>query len=246
MNKLFNGLPLYTLDSNTSKEEIEKYQLGLYEIAFTGDPAIGIKGVALNKSFKVNLSINNEKRIVAGPAMIPDYPMYRKGDEQDPEGYYVEFSVDAVREEYEKFLINTDTRYAFNDEHTSTKINAAILESWIIESDNDKSKFYGFEDLPLGTVFTVVKVLDDEYWNKQVKANGKFGFSIQGNFIHRPVKLATDLFHPNCRCEIVDGKLITEEDVCDYCKEQKKELNLKEIIELIKNMDNDSFLNFFK
>ena len=28
------------------------------------------------------------------------------------------------------------------------------------------------------------------------------------------------LFHPNCRCKIVDGKLIKEADCCDYCQEQ--------------------------
>jgi hypothetical protein len=246
-NKLFNGLPLYQLDSDGTKEQIEKFGLGLYEIAFTGNPAIGIKGVALNKEFIVNLSKDDDKKIVAGPALIPNYPMFRKGDTEDPNGYYVEFTLNGVRNEYEKFLINTDTRFAFNNEHTDTKVKSVILESWIIESEGDKAaSVYGFNDLPMGTVFIVVKVLDDKYWADEVKANSRYGFSIQGSFIHRPVELkavnlTTDLIHPNCNCKIEDGKFIAQEDCCELCVEARKSYNstqLNKMIRDINNMDN--------
>jgi hypothetical protein len=38
---------------------------------------------------------------------------------------------------------------------------------------------YGF-DLPVGTWFIEVKITDEEFWNKEVKENGKYGFSIEG------------------------------------------------------------------
>lgn len=210
--KLINGLPLYRLDTDLETD----VQLGLFEIAFTSDPAIEVKGVTLNKTpnkdFKVALFSNSERKIVAGPALIPDYPMYRSPDKWDKFGSYIEFTADTIRKEYEKFMINSNGKAVFNDEHTNTKVDAVILESWIIEGENDKSNFYGFNNLPVGTMFIVAKILDDQYWAKDIKEEKKFGFSIEGNFAYKPVEL---------------GKM-----------------TLKNIEDMIKNMSNEEFLKW--
>jgi hypothetical protein len=60
-------------------------------------------------------------------------------------------------------------------------VPAFIKGSWIIEDEtNDKSKMYGYTDLPVGTWFIEVKIEDKEFWNKEVKLKNRSGFSIEG------------------------------------------------------------------
>jgi hypothetical protein len=59
----------------------------------------------------------------------------------------------------------------------------SVVESWIIEGENDKSKNYGF-DLPQGTWMISMKVNNDEIWDK-VKLGEVKGFSIEGYFADR-------------------------------------------------------------
>jgi hypothetical protein len=59
-------------------------------------------------------------------------------------------------------------------------VEAFILEDWIVEDPvYDKSRKYGFE-VPVGTYMIKVKIENKEFWNQEVKGNGKFGFSIEG------------------------------------------------------------------
>jgi hypothetical protein len=56
-----------------------------------------------------------------------------------------------------------------------------VVESWIKESNNDKSTDYGFGDLPVGTWFVSMKINNSEIWSK-VKNNELNGFSVSGFF----------------------------------------------------------------
>jgi len=57
-----------------------------------------------------------------------------------------------------------------------------VFESWIVEDPNfDKSKKYGL-DVPEGTWMVSMKVDDEDIWNKYVKQDKVFGFSIEGQF----------------------------------------------------------------
>jgi hypothetical protein len=68
-------------------------------------------------------------------------------------------------------------------EHSQKLKGMSVVESWIIEGENDKSKNYGF-DLPQGTWMISMKVNNDEIWNK-VKLGEVKGFSIEGYFADR-------------------------------------------------------------
>jgi hypothetical protein len=68
-------------------------------------------------------------------------------------------------------------------EHSQKLKGMSVVESWIIEGENDKSKNYGF-DLPKGTWMISMKVNNDEIWNK-VKLGEVKGFSIEGYFADR-------------------------------------------------------------
>lgn len=120
---------------------------------------------------------DEEKQIIAGPALIPDLKIYRY--DEDLGEYYVVFTKEVIEKMVEKFNQQPKSE-TINLDHSSTIAPAFIKGSWIVENPElDKSRMYGF-DLPEGTWFLEVKVTDHEFWQKEVKERGKFGFSIEG------------------------------------------------------------------
>lgn len=122
---------------------------------------------------------SEEKHIVLGPAMIPDQKIFRKDELGNP--YYVYFSTDTIKMIAEKYMRNK--LIDNNDEMHNGKAvkDVHVLESWIKESENDKSTDYGYEKLPVGTWFVSMKVNNAEIWDK-VKAGKLNGFSVSGFF----------------------------------------------------------------
>ena len=126
---------------------------------------------------------NDEKRIVLGPAMVPDQKIFRKDAMGNP--YYVFFSPETIRMIAEKYMKNQYTRN--NDlMHDGKAVkDVYVIESWIKEDDQDKSIKYGYEDLPKGTWFVAMKIaktqMGDKVWN-QVKEGKLNGFSVSGFF----------------------------------------------------------------
>ncbi len=128
-------------------------------------------------------SMDEDKRIVTGPLMIPNKMILRK-DKTTDEPYYVYYSKKTIRKMAEKFLAmnkhnNTDTNHSYDITTDNT-----LLESWISESMTaDKSYKYGFS-LPIGTWFVSYKINSDETW-KDIKEGKYKGFSLAGPFIER-------------------------------------------------------------
>lgn len=117
-----------------------------------------------------------EKRMVAGPFMVPDLPIYRRTGEEEFEVY---FSAQTIESAVKKFFKNRGS-LAVNEEHTSKMAPAYIVESWIVEDPaRDKSTAFGFS-LPKGTWFGVMHVESQEYWDEMVKTGRVSGFSIEG------------------------------------------------------------------
>ena len=151
---------------------------GIDLISLVENPAIMIKGLAFNKNEKLfQFKYDDDKQIIAGPAIIPDFPIYRFDNEIGE--YYVVFKKETIELMVEKFNKNPK-QLPINLEHTSEIVPAFIKGSWIIEdSEKDKSKLYGFDSLPVGTYFIEVKVTNKEYWER-IKKEDKTGFSIEG------------------------------------------------------------------
>lgn len=155
-------------------------------------------------------SIDKEKMILAGPALIPDLLIYRK-DKVDGE-YLVRFSAETIRMISDKFFKNNNN-WAINVDHTNRLVNGFIIGHWIVEDTyHDKSKHYGF-NLPVGTMFIEVKILDKEFWQNEVREMGKDGFSVQGRLGHKLVEMAREMeLHKCC----------TKHYLTDYKKEIEK------------------------
>lgn len=138
-----------------------------------------------NASLRFSFSLDDEKRIVAGPLMVPNRFILRRDENGEP--YYVFFSKDTIKRIQERF--NKQQRQNRTDvDHDGNILNDNILlEQWIVESRvHDKSRYYGFDGLPLNTWFGVYKINDDETW-KKIKNKEVLGFSIAGDFINKAV-----------------------------------------------------------
>lgn len=173
---------------------------GIEAISVVENPAIESDFIALkNQEFKL-AEVDKEKRILMGAALIPNKPIYRTNGEQE---YYIYFSKDTVRKASELFFIKGNQNNTTLEHQLELKGLTAV-ESWIVESEQDKSRMYDL-DVPMGTWMVSMKVNNDDVW-KQVKEGKVKGFSIEGYFadkLERPNE-------PNNLSEIEDEYLLEE------------------------------------
>jgi len=157
---------------------------GIDAISVVENPAIEEDFVALkNQEFKL-AEVDAEKRILMGPALIPNKPIYRKNEDKE---YYIYFSKNTVKKASELFLMRGKQNNS-TFEHQTPLQGMSVVESWLVEDDKqDKSRKYGL-DVPVGTWMVSMKVNNEEVW-QEVKAGKIKGFSIEGYFadkIERP------------------------------------------------------------
>jgi len=156
-------------------------QAGIQAISIVESPAIEEDFIALKEEERVELkTIDEDKRVLLGAALVPNKPIYRRNGEDE---YYIYFSQDTVRKASELFFINGNQNKA-TLEHQIDITGLSVVESWIIEGEQDKSKMYGM-NLPVGTWMVSMKVHNDEIWNDYVKSGRVKGFSIEGYFVDK-------------------------------------------------------------
>jgi hypothetical protein len=152
---------------------------GIEAVSVVEFPAIEENFIALNKHQVQLKEVDQEKRILMGPALTPNKKIYRN-DEKTKREWEIFFSEDTVRKASELFLMRSNQNNA-TLEHAKEIDGMSVVESWIIDDPKtDKSKLYGF-DLPKGTWMISMKVNNDDIW-KRVKAGEVKGFSIEGYF----------------------------------------------------------------
>lgn len=153
-------------------------EAGVDSIALVDEPAIERQWMAFSKQpkayqFEVT---NEEKRVISGPLMIADLPIYRR-DSEDNE-YYVVFNPETIRKIVYKYMKEGRTD-SVNEMHETFVDGVFMFESFII--DDRKKTPRGYEELTEGSWFGSFKVDNDDIW-EQVK-NGDFkGFSVEGLF----------------------------------------------------------------
>ena len=150
---------------------------GIEAVSIVESPAIESDFIALkNQEFKF-AEVNKEKRILMGAALIPNKPIYRKNEENE---YYIYFSKSTVRKASELFFIRGNQNNS-TLEHNVSLTGLTAVESWIVEDEKDKTRFYDL-DVPIGTWMLSMKVQNDDVWNDYVKTGKVKGFSIEGYF----------------------------------------------------------------
>ena len=158
-------------------------ELAIDAISLVTAPAIEQDFVFFGKE-KNNLTfakIDEEKRMLVSPALIPNKQIFRYDPNTDSD-YYVYFSPETVRKASELYLKHNNHHKA-TYQHQERVSGVLTIESWIKEGDQDKSKLYGF-DLPNGTWFVKMKIENNELWEK-IKAGELKGLSIEGYFVDK-------------------------------------------------------------
>lgn len=152
--------------------------LGVYAISVVEQPAIGVDFVALSEQHNVKFK-EDFRGLLYGALLIPDQLIYRRNDETNEE-YYVKYSKETIRAIAYNYLKQANQNNA-TVEHAKVVDGVSLVETWIIEGENDKSKNFGFS-LPEGTWFGCMKVENEEV-KQQIQNKEVLGFSIEGNFI---------------------------------------------------------------
>lgn len=151
---------------------------GIDAVSVVENPAIEEDFVALKKHNVELKTINEEKRVLMGAALVPDKQIYRRNEKN--EEYYIYFSSDTILKASQLFFKKGNQNNA-TTEHNEKVSGMTCFESWIVEDkDKDKSALYGF-DVPVGTWMLSMQVNNDDVW-KDVKEGKYKGFSIEGYF----------------------------------------------------------------
>jgi len=158
----------------------DNQELAIDAISLVTSPAIEQDFVYFGKE-KNNLTfakVDEDKRMLVSPALIPNKQIFRYDPNTDSE-YYVYFSPETVRKASELYLKHNNHHKA-TYEHQDRVSGVLTVESWVKEGDQDKSKLYGY-DLPNGTWFVKMRIDNDELWSK-IKDGELKGLSIEGYF----------------------------------------------------------------
>lgn len=159
--------------------------LGVDAISLVEFPAIESNWVALKAETKLQ-ALDNERRMLYGPALIPDKPILRI-DKKTGEEYYIVFDKETIYNCAHAFLKNGFQK-AHTFQHEKSIEGVTVVESWYKESEQDKSVFLGM-DVPVGTWVIGSKVDNPEIWAEVKKGTVK-GFSIEGYFDHVGLSLS--------------------------------------------------------
>jgi hypothetical protein len=122
---------------------------------------------------------DTEKRIISGPLMVADLPIYRKDKGGD---YYGVFKAEDIYNLRNKFFKQGKANLV-NEMHNSDKMidGVYMIESFIIDSKRGINAPKGYQ-LTDGSWFGSYKVDNDEIWNDFIKTGEFKGFSVEGIF----------------------------------------------------------------
>jgi len=163
----------------------ENGKLGLTAMGLVDVPAIEENWVALS-SDKVKLSsVDKERRMLYGAALIPEKLILRI--DKNNEEYYMKFERETIERLAHDFY-KKNLHHTTNLQHQYPVTGVTIVESWLKEGNSDKSLALGLSDLPDGTWFIGAKVDDDNVW-EEVKSGAIRGFSIEGMFTEQSVEM---------------------------------------------------------
>lgn len=174
-----NKLPCYQLHIDESVES----ELEVSYVALVDKPAIEKNFFAFSDDVKPFdfATINDEQRIVVGPAMIPNMLIYRRDD--DLGEYNVLFTPETVGAMAEKFFKKGfQNNVNLMHDPSQRKDGVVFFLSFIRNTEMGLVGVKG--EYPEGTWFLGAKVNNEEVWNK-VKSGEIKGFSLEGIFKYK-------------------------------------------------------------
>ena len=162
--------------------KIKKYKVGIDSeteaISMVTEPAIESDFVFFSKDKDIvkEAFSSDEKHMVYGAVLRPDFPIYRYDGENE---YYLEFTSESIERMARDYMMNY-RQGNVTIQHEEYANEVFMVESWIKQDmDKDKSVSVGLDkSLPIGTWFCGFYVNNNDVWerirNKELK-----GFSVE-------------------------------------------------------------------
>jgi Putative phage serine protease XkdF len=149
-------------------------------VALVSNPAIQRDFMAFSNQRPLALEVvSEERRILSGPLMLADTPIYRKPPQVPEEGYVV-FSKQTIETMVQKFFRSGYQKNINLFHDSALQVDGVVMfESWIVDRSRGILPMQGFEDAPDGSWFGSFKVDNEAVW-EMVKQQDLKGFSIEG------------------------------------------------------------------
>jgi hypothetical protein len=177
------SLPIYQMVISPDPES----ELQVDYVALVDKPAIEKNFLAFNDK-RLQFTTDTVRRIISGPAMLADTPIYRRDAENGE--YLVQFDAATIEQIAQKFF-QKGFNQNFNLMHDpSLKLEGVtVFESFIVDPSRGIQPMAGFEDAPVGSWFMSAKVNNDEAW-ALIESGKVKGFSVEGVFQYKKQKLS--------------------------------------------------------
>ena len=162
--------------------KIKKYKVGVDSeteaISMVTEPAIESDFVFFNKDKDIvkEAFSSDEKHMVYGAVLRPDFPIYRYDGENE---YYLEFTSESIERMARDYMMNY-RQGNVTIQHEEYANEVFMVESWIkLDMDKDKSVSVGLDkSLPIGTWFCGFYVNNNDIWER-IKSGELKGFSVE-------------------------------------------------------------------
>ena len=157
---------------------LEDDEAQLEAVAFVDSPAIEMNWQAFS-SKQYSFKADAEKRIISGPLMVAELPIYRRDESGE---YYGVFQKEDIYNLRNKFFKQGKSNLV-NEMHNSNKMidGVYMIESFLIDEARGINAPTGYS-LTDGSWFGSYKIDNDEVWNDFIKSGEFKGFSVEGIF----------------------------------------------------------------
>ena len=180
-------MKLYELILDTEEDA----DSGVFALSLVSSPAIEANWVYFSKEGKQQIkfaTIDNDKRTIVAPVLIPDMKILRI-DEYSNEEYEVFFTKETVEKLAQKYLQDGYQSKATFEHLENIDGDVTVVESWVSKSSTkDKSALYFNRAFPVGTWFVTFKVNSETLWQDYIKTGIVKAVSLEGIFDHKLIK----------------------------------------------------------
>lgn len=163
--KLYNGLPLFNADFEEG--------MGIDTLSLVTEPATEVSWMMFNAE-KVH-------QCIIAPVMLANTPIYRYSESLGE--YYINYTPEVLEKMATDYLRKPQQ---FDIQHDGELIEGVSIQQLFIKDTNKGINPAGFEDVPDGSLFAVIKIDNLEFWNV-IKDSPLSGFSLAGSFTMEPV-----------------------------------------------------------
>lgn len=193
--KDINGIPCY-------RATIDGEDTGMVVVSLVDAPAIESDFMAFDKTQEpMRFSVQSEEqRMLLGPVMIPDFPIYRESKDGMP--YYIVYDAQTIHKMAERYFAENRINNVDTD-HSFELVEGVTLVQAFFKNVEKGINPVGFEDLPDDTLFFQFHVTSNEIW-AGVKEGKWKGFSLAGYFNVEPVEMKKEEPKPNVLDSIED------------------------------------------